>query len=249
MKIICCLNEKGGVGKTTLCAYLIWHFLGAGERVLAIDLDAQANLSHTIGDSLAGVSAAELFVPDTRIEPAGPLTVIKSSDDVVDVEQTRDDTVPLAFRDNIAAAAGDFDLCVIDTPPSLGVRVIAALLASDFTVAPIDLGEYAITGIPKVLDFQSKVAEHYDTRAPEFLGIIISRYDRHSPRERELFAQIRQEEGLPLFPHHITKRDAYARSTTERVPAWQMSGTASREAAAEIRVVMEEFARRLDIRG
>jgi chromosome partitioning protein len=246
MKALCVLNEKGGVGKTTLCAYLIWHFVEAGKRVLAIDLDQQANLTHTLGQ--ANLGAAGLFVPGTRIKREGHLTVIGSDTELLEIEQSRDEGVPLAFRQNVMAVAGCYDLCVIDTPPSLGIRVVAALITADATVAPIDLGDYSIIGIQRVMDFQAKVAEHFQMPQPEFLGLIASRYDRKSPRERSIYEQLLGEAAsISMFPHHVTKRDAYARSASERIPAWKMIGTAAREASAEMRVVMGEFARRLDV--
>ena len=252
MRSILCWNSKGGVGKTTLCAYLIWHSIKSGSRVLAIDLDQQANLSHTLGDTdeaiRASVSGTDLFLPGTAIDhsPSGKLTLVTADDAIGDIEQTRDESVPMAFRDNVVAASQHFDLCVIDTPPSLGVRVVAGLITADYTVAPIDLGEYSLIGIKRVLDFQAQVAEHFGITPPQFLGIIASRYDTRSPRERAIYEQLLQEaESIPLFPHYITKRDAYARSSTERVPAWEMTGTAAREATAEIRTVMREFARRM----
>lgn len=248
MRCVCILNEKGGVGKTTLCAYLVWHFVEAGKRVLAIDLDQQGNLTHTLGNYQASVTAAGLFTPDSTIKPVGQLTVVKADEDLMKVELALDNEVPAAFRANVLAAAEHFDLCVIDTPPSLGVRVIAGLITADSTVAPIDLGEYSVIGIQRVIEFHTRVSEHFDIPPPEFLGIIASRYDTRSPRERALFEQLQMEAGnIPLFPAHVTKRDAYARSSTDRVPAWKQTGTAAREATAEIRSVMDEFSRRLGI--
>jgi chromosome partitioning protein len=249
MKIVCVATEKGGVGKTTLCAYLAWYFSTSGKRVLAIDLDQQGNLGHTLGaeTNTASPTALDLFEPMTAIPPLpSPITLIKSDPDLLDIEQTRDESVPTAFRQNVVAASQNFDLCVIDTPPSLGVRVVAGLISSDYSVAPIDMGEYSLIGIQRVMDFQGQVAAHFGMDPPEFLGILPSRYDTRSPRERAIYEQlVNESESIPLFPHYVTKRDAYARSSTEKIPAWEMSGTAAREAAAEMRVVMREFERRL----
>jgi chromosome partitioning protein len=245
MQSVAVICEKGGVGKTTLCAYLTWHFTGAGKRVLAIDLDQQANLTHTLGDH-QDATAASLFVPETKITPAGNMTVVGSDPDILEIEQSRDESIPLAFRDNVLRAGEYFDLCIIDTPPSLGMRAVAALITAGFTIAPIDLGDYSILGIQRVLDFQARVAEHFNIPPPEFLGILPSRYDRKSPRERAIYDQLVGEgDRIPLFPCYVTKRDAYARSASERIPAWQMQGTAAREAAAEMRAIMAEFDKRL----
>ena len=242
MKVLCVLNEKGGVGKTTLCALLWWHFAHAGKRVLAIDLDQQANLSHTI--EAPAFPAMTLFGSDKPLVADG--RVIGTADlDILDIEQTRDDGLPVLFRENLRSADADFDICIIDTPPSLGVRVIAALLAADATVAPIDLGDYSLIGIRRVLDFQRRVAEHFEMPQPEFLGLLPSRFDRKSPRERALFEQLAAADGVPVFRGFLTKRDAYARASADRVPPWQMQGTAAREAASEARGLMVEFERLL----
>jgi chromosome partitioning protein len=248
MRILCVLNEKGGVGKTTLCTTLAWHFVDTGKRVLAIDLDQQGNLTHTLlGNERGPCTALGLFVPNTKIEPAGPMTVAQSDADILDIEQTRDEEIPAAFRDNLRAADTDFDVCIIDTPPQLGIRVVAALIASHASVAPVDLGDYSLIGIKRMMEFQARVAAHFSVVGPEFYGLIASRFDRKSPRERALYEQLVEaaQEGVPIFPHAMTKRDPYARSSSERMPPWKMTGTAAREAAAEVRQVMAEFERRL----
>lgn len=246
MNVVTTITEKGGVGKTTLCAYLIWYALDNGRRVLAIDLDQQANLTHTLGDSHSQSTTLDLFVPDMAIDPVGQLTVVPSGKEALDIEQTRDEAIPLAFRDNVLRAAQHFDLCVIDTPPSLGVRAVAALITSDATVAPIDLGEYSVLGVGRVLEFQQQVAALYQMPPPRFLGLIPCRYNRRSPRERAIFEQLVAAGGeIPLFPYQMSQRDAFARSASERVPSWQMQGTAAREASAEVKPLLDELTRRL----
>jgi chromosome partitioning protein len=247
VKTLTILNEKGGVGKTTLACHAAWFFAGAGKRVLVVDVDRQANITSTLSANCQAMAAAQLFISGTNVPANGDqITVCFGTPEVVDVELSRETPPLLAFRDNLRVAAPAFDVCVIDTPPQIGMRTVGALLASDAVIAPVELGDYSLQGVQRLMDAIDGIGETFG-RAPSFLGLLVSKFDRRSVRERALFDQLVAEMATILFPMVVTKRDAYARSAAEQIPVWQMAGTASREAANEIRAVMGEIARRMDI--
>lgn len=245
MKILTWMNEKGGTGKTTLALHTAWFFADAGKRVLLIDLDRQANATLTLSDYRQVTPAIQLFEPASVIEGSeDPIRVSPATPDLLDVELSRETPPLIAFRDNLVAAP--FDIAVIDTPPQIGMRTVAALLASNAVIAPVELGDYSLHGVQRLLDAIDGVEDTFGRR-PDFLGLLVSKFDRRSLRERTLFDQLADGLKDMLFPAVVTKRDAYARAAAEHEPVWRMQGTAPREAAAEIRGVMAEIARRMEI--
>lgn len=245
MKTLVVMNEKGGVGKTNLVAHAGWFF-AERYRTLLLDLDQQANLSMTMDAHLSEVESVDLFAGPRKVPSIGPLTVARSTRELLGVEGG-DRALLTTFRDNLAAMDGDYDVCVIDTPPALGARTFAALLAADAVLAPMGMHEYSIAGITELLRAIKGVSTHYGRPEPLFLGLLPSIYDRKSRREREQFEALAEEVGKLLFPAIVAKRDLYARSASEQIPVWQMKGAAAREAGAEIRGVLDLIETRMEL--
>ncbi len=245
MKTLVVMNEKGGVGKTTIAAHAGWYF---AERLptLVIDLDQQANLSDTLEAHAGTVDSVELFAEPTRVPAMGPLTLARSTRTLLGVEGVGRGCIEV-FRDSLAAMAADYGVCVIDTPPALTNRSFAALLAADAVLAPIAINDYSIQGVAELLRAIKGVARHYQRPEPEFLGLLPSLFDRKSRRERALFESFAAELGQLLFPGLLAKRDLYARAVSERQPVWALAGSAAREAAGEIRGVFAHVAGRMEI--
>ncbi len=245
MKTLVVLNEKGGVGKTTLSIHGAWFF-AERYRTLVLDLDQQANLSYTLEGNLSDVEAVSLFREPTRVPRKGHFTVAGATAELFDAERAEQTAIE-TFRDSIRANADDYDFCIIDTPPLIGLRTFAALLAADAVLAPIELGDYSITGVQRLLQAINGVSEHYGREAPKFLGLLVSKFDRRSPRERTLFEGLAEEIGALLFPGVVGKRDMYARTASERIPVWQMKGQSAREAGEEIRGVFAQVEKMMEL--
>lgn len=241
MKTLAVMNEKGGVGKTTLVAHAGWFF-AERHRTLVIDLDQQANLTATLGAHVAALDSVELFAQVSRVPRVGALSVARSTRDLLGVEGV-DRSCIETFRDSVAGMADDFDICVIDTPPSLTNRTFGALLAADAVLAPIGIHDYSIQGVAELLRAIKGVSSYYGRAEPLFLGLLPSIFDRKSRREREMFEQLAGQVGQLLFPGLVAKRDSYARAASEGAPVWTMPGAAAREAGHEIRAVLDRVAR------
>lgn len=246
MKTLVVMNEKGGVGKTNIVSHACWYF-SERYRTLGIDLDQQGNLSFTLGASLAQQDSFSLFQPGGRIASAGALTVSPSSRELLRVEQG-DGAAIEVFRDNLAAMADDYDICVIDTPPALAARTFAALLAADAVLAPIGINDYSLKGVAELLRAIKGVSDHYERPEPQFLGLIPSIYDRRSARERALFEELAGAVGQRLFPGLVAKRDAYAQAAGEQQPVWTFNKNAAAQiAGAEIRDVFKTVEQMMDL--
>jgi len=242
MKIICFANQKGGVGKTTGAVGLFWYLAERGYRVIAVDLDQQGNLSSTLEEHRGPQPAAALFCTNGTVVPERVPSLAYATPELMDVDEGSNEdreAAILNFRTNLLEMAGYCDVIIIDTPPAIHiVRTIAALFVSTAVIAPIELADYSIDGVATLKTTLDRIVDL--GRDPiNFLGLMPSKFDRRSPREIALYNQLKAEFADNLFPAALAKRDAYARASSERRPVWKIPGTASREAATEIRAVME----------
>lgn len=245
MKTVVIMNEKGGVGKTTIVAHAAWFF-AEKHRTLVIDLDQQANLSATLSDNLALVQSVELFAHSTKVISKGPLTVSGSTRDLLEID-TRDETPIEEFRQNLSAMNDDYDVCVVDTPPALTNRTFAAILAADAILAPIGIDDYSLSGITELLRAIKGISAFYKREEPLFLGLLPSIFDRKSRHEREMFESLAGQVGKLLFPGIIAKRDSYRRAATAQIPVWSMKGASAQEAGSEIRGILALIEQRLEL--
>ena len=245
MKVLTVAARKGGVAKTTTACNLAW-FLSERFRVLIIDLDAQGNASFTLEAYASTVTAFELFGADMTVPPVGNLTLARGVNDLDVLAQ--DPAVIVTFAQNVRSMSDDYDAVVIDTPPALGVCTYAALLAADQVLSPVDMGDYSIEGIKDTMRAIRSVSENFGQPAPEFMGLLPSKFDRRSPSDKAALEQLVTTVGKIMFPAVVSKRDAYALSASQKRPVWQMrENSAAREAGKEIRAVMQQIEERMGL--
>src|SRR5215469_1514038 len=239
MKTLAVVNEKGGVGKTTIVAHGGWFF------------SEQPNLTSTMRNCLAPTPAIHLFAGTARVTPIGPLTVLPSTRHLQGVDAAPTDKVRQVrqnFADSIRSMDGDYDLCIIDTPPSLATRTLSAILACDAVISPIASGDYSIDSVTNVRRAIQGVAEHYNRTPPDFLGLLPSIFDRRSKYDRLKLELIAEHFGQLFFPGIVSKRDSYVRAASERIPVWKMHGMPAKDAGLEICAVFDTVAQKMQLR-
>jgi chromosome partitioning protein len=247
MNTIVINNQKGGVGKTTLAVHLAWFMAEAGRRVLMIDVDAQGNATDTLKHHAGSTSAADLFKPAARILSSenNGITLAAADSSLTDVDRGNAAAV-MTLRQNLADAAELFDVCVIDTPPSLGLRSVACLVAASHVLAPIYLEDYSVKGVKGLMQTVIGVQRRYGREDTTFLGLLPSNFNTKSPRQRTHLEQLLREAGKYVFPGQIVARDGYAEAVADRVPVWSLKRRSAQEAGREIRAVLAKIVERLD---
>jgi chromosome partitioning protein len=202
-KVISIANQKGGVGKTTCSINLGGALAERGYRVLCVDMDPQANLTVGLGISLSDVreSMADVLSEDrVSIDEivretgspglwAAPATLELAS---TEVELFTAIGREMVLRDALAGWADrQFDVVIIDSPPTLGLLTINALVASNRVIIPVQTQYYAIKGLTALIKVINtiKIKLNHDL---EVLGLLPTFFDGRTVLAREMLENLRQ---------------------------------------------------------
>lgn len=254
MKTLVVAQQKGGVGKTASLVHLAFDFYERGLRVAVLDLDTQSNASFTLQDFKSGYFASQLFDDsgDNLREffkslPSGPvMSLIESDPELANMEKRSLTDASKAFQDAINALADSgFDVVLIDTAPSLGVSLAAALFAADFVLSPIELEAYSIQGIKRMLTTIANVRTR--NKKLKFLGMVPSKVDARNPRHVRHQDELRAAYPTLMVPASIGLRSSIADALASGIPVWKIKKTAARKAAQEVRALAAYVYKEMEI--
>lgn len=246
MKTLVLANQKGGVGKSAVATLLAHYFRKQGRRVLAIDLDHQGNFSEPLRKSqratLASVPASGLLTQSRPAIPAADLVLVAADRELSALERQPALHSPFArnLRDFLASMAHRFDVCLIDTNPNPDIRVIAALVSTDFVLSPIQLNQEAMSGVSALLNHPRVGIRKIKSTLN--LGLhLIGLYPtmvEATPFQKSNFLQLIQQyhpllircgPGAGDFAS-MPRRSAVAEAQADGLVLWDMKKTAAREA-------------------
>lgn len=248
-KLISYANQKGGVGKTTLCMQSTFELAKRGFNVLVIDFDPQGNSSSRLaGDQpLSGNKSADLFA--SHLETVS----VMSCNDRIDLIHTpKNDTDlalveshPLAIshhpKRHLTSLIDRYDYVLIDCPPALGNKLVAALILSTHVVCPVKLSGFAVDGIEGLLRTIIGVRDSHNPQL-QIAGIIINDMD-NSVAQRKAQAALQQAVPHLLFEHRIMHRSPLDAATSLGVPISKLNY--GHVAAKEVRCVVDELLERV----
>lgn len=242
MKTLVIANQKGGVGKTATLVHLAFDFLERGLKVAVVDLDTQANASYSLHEYDSGFFSSQLFsgdfVGNGPLEKTPILSLIASDASLANIEKLTLADAGKQLRQTIGVLDNQgFDVCLIDTAPSLGISMASALLAADFVLSPIELEIYSIQGIKMMMTTVANLRKA-NTKL-KFLGVVPSKVDSRNPRHGRHLAELSAAYPKLMFPASIGLRGSIADALALRVPVWKIKKTAARQAAKEIRKLAE----------
>ncbi len=198
MRRIAVINQKGGVGKTTTVANLGVALAQMGQRVLMIDLDPQAHLSLHLGIeptevelTVYQVLTEMLPVDQVRIPLSDRLHLVSSHIDLAAAEMELASVVgrELILRDQIAQLQGQYDILLIDCPPSLGLLTINALACTDEVFIPLQPHFLGLQGMSKLLQTVSLVASRLNPQL-RVGGILLCMYEANTRLASEVVENI-----------------------------------------------------------
>ena len=223
MKTITVGNQKGGCAKTST-VYALSAALTKlhHKRVLMVDLDAQRNLSYTAGLDLLNTDNTlyNVFKGNTTLQAC--ITSVGTSMFIVsgglelssaDFEFTKTGREYM-LREALEVVQDDYDYCVIDTEPHLGVMTTNALTASDSVIIPIQADIYGLQGLEQLKGYIDTI-KRYSNPSLEIAGILITRYDGRTTISKTMSEQIQDkatEYGIPVFKTKIRQGVAVSES-------------------------------------
>ena len=228
-KVISISNHKGGVGKTTTAINVGAGLNKLGKKVLLIDLDAQANLSQSLG-----IPAGELNIYGAiRGEyKAQPINILKGLDIIpstldlsgAEIELSSEAGREYILKELIEPFKRSYDYIIIDSPPSLGLLTINALTASDEVLLPLQPEYLALQGLTKLIEVIDKIQKRLNKKL-RVGGIVITQYDKRKVLNRDVVAFIKDSLSYKgdLFKTMIRDNIALAEAPTKGLDIFRYS--------------------------
>lgn len=249
-RVIAVINQKGGVGKTTTVINLATYLAKMGLKILLIDLDPQANatsglgvdklqLNKTIYHGLLEKTPEEELLITTQVDN---LHLLPSNADLAGAE------VRLAGmttgRDRLLAeflrhSQKNYDLILIDCPPSLGLLTINALVAATDVLIPLQAEYYAMEGLSQLLQVVQRVQQRAN-QTLQTLGIVITMYDSRTSLSHQVQAEIVKTFGNLVFKTVIPRNIRLAEAPSHGQPIaeydkWSKGARAYKSLAKEVK--------------
>lgn len=196
MKIYAIINQKGGVGKSTTALAVGAGLILKGYSVLYVDLDAQGNLSYTLGANTQGYNAIGILQrPETakeEIQHTMHGDIIASSPALAGADTVITETgKEYRLKEALESISCNYDYCIVDTPPALGILTVNALTACKGVIIPAQADIYSLQGISQ-LNNTIQTVKKYCNHNLVIMGIVLTRYNPRSVISREITELIEQ---------------------------------------------------------
>lgn len=232
--IFAVVNNKGGVGKTTSVVHLGYALARLGNRVLVIDLDAQANLLGHVFDYA--------FVEQIKTRQNG-----KAQAPIMH-ENAQIDVMPLSFwkaemkdyQTAIKTASATYDVVLIDCPPSLEYRTEAALYAADYVLVPTEPEKLSIDGIRNLLESLPR----YDV---QLAGIIITRYNKKKTAHGSWLQALTSMYPRDVIKIPVIDSSVFPSASTMNITGYEQTGRRSNAALEAYNGIAKTVAERFGL--
>jgi chromosome partitioning protein len=244
-RVISFANQKGGVAKTTTTLNLGVAFAEHGLKVLLVDLDPQGNLTMSQGLNPDSIERSMFDVlvhrlPLQEVIHHAEVDLAVSSIDLAGAELALSSMIgrERALEKALVEVKDGYDYVLIDTPPSLGLLTINALVASNGVIVPVQCEYLSLRGLVQLENTLSMIRENLNPRV-EIEGILPTMYDSRTLHSREAVEILQENFGDLVFGTKIRKTVRYAEAPVKgtSVLKYDPSGSAAeayRELAKEV---------------
>jgi len=213
--IIAVTNQKGGVGKTTTAVNLSAALAFMGKSTLLVDTDPQANSTISVVNDpskyekslydvmVDGGSRIEEIIANSTI-PGMDVAISKIS--MAKLEPALLGAIDSHYRlkDVLSHVKNKYDWIIIDTPPTLGMITLNALVASDFILIPIQSSYLCLEGTDDLLETVEKVQKVANPNL-KIIGVLVTLHDKRTNISKDVLARIKRVFGKQVFRAVISK--------------------------------------------
>jgi chromosome partitioning protein len=253
-KVVAVANQKGGVGKTTTAVNLAACTAAVGKRVLLFDLDPQANATSGLGlEKIEGASAYRVLLGEgglmDKVKPTQyeRLSIIPSEMDLcgADIELARADNHLLRVAQALQPVleSQQFDVVLVDCPPSLGILTLNAFAAADGLLVPLQCEYYSLEGISMITRILGQLRESAINPRLEIFGVLMTMFDGRTKLSTQVVDEVREHFREKVFETVIPRTTRLAEAPSFGQPIMYYDKYSSGTAAYEL--LAQEFIARL----
>jgi len=220
-RVMAVANQKGGVGKTTTSVNLAACLARLGKKVLLIDFDPQGNSTVAVGidkDQLE-LSAYDVVLNDVKAKDVilhvdrVSIDLIPANGDLTaaEVQLLEEDKGPKRLRKALKKVADDYDLVIIDCPPTLNMLTLNALVASDGVLVPVQCEYFALEGLSALMDTLQTVQKELNPDL-QIVGLLRTMHDRRNNLANDVSNELVAHFGMKvlqtIIPRNIRLAEA-----------------------------------------
>ena len=218
--IISISNQKGGVGKTTTSINLATALAAINEKVLLIDLDPQGNATTGLGiynrskNTVYDILLKKITLLECITKTTVPgLSIIPANVNLIgaEIELVQSKNREYVLKNVLSAYEDMFDYIIIDSPPSMGLLTLNALVAADGVIVPLQCEYYALEGLSCLLKSISRIKTHYNNNL-KLYGVILTMFDKRNSLcvsvEKDVRYHLKEKVFETVIPRNVKISEA-----------------------------------------
>ena len=220
-RVIAVANQKGGVGKTTTAINLSACLAEKGQKVLAIDMDPQGNMTSGLGIDKDEVekNIYDLMIGQVGVEEVLQKDIIPKSIDLsaAEIELIGVDDKEFIIRNAIAPIKDNYEYIIIDCPPSLSMLTINAMTTADSVLVPIQCEYYALEGLSQLIHTVELVKERLNPIL-EIEGVVFTMYDARTNLSLQVVENVKENLQQNIYKTIIPRNIRLAEAPSYGMP-------------------------------